>query len=83
MFRLKNQIDLHVSKIQEVREVMAGSQPDQTLINERILSQLDAIGKDSTAIKESSAPAAQSKGRKATVRGTSSSSFNGSFTEGD
>ena len=60
-------------------EVMAGSQPDQTLINERILSQLDAIGKRLNAIEESSASAARPKARKVTA----SSSLNGSSTEGD
>ena len=65
------------------REVTAGSQPDQTLINERILSQLDAIGKRLTAIEQSSASAARPKAKKVTVRDTASSSLNGSFSEGD
>ena len=65
------------------REVMAGSQLDQTLINERILSQLDAIGKRLTAIEQSSASAARPKAKKVAVRGTASSSLNGSFFEGD
>ena len=65
------------------REVMAESQPDQTMINERILSQLDAIGKRLTAIKKISASAAQPKAKKVIVRGTASSSLNESFTEGD
>ena len=76
----KNLTDLHISKIQEVT---AESQPDQTLINERILSQLDAIGKRLTAIEQSLASAAWPKAKKVTVRGTASSSLNGSFTEGD
>ena len=60
------------------------SQPDQTVINDRILAQLDAIGKRLTAIEESSASAAQPKAKKVTVsRGTASSSLSGSFTEGD
>ena len=57
------------------REVMAGSQLDQTLINERILSQLDAIGKRLTAIEQSSASAARPKAKKVTVTGTASSSL--------
>ena len=65
------------------REVTARSQPDQTLINERILSQLDATGKRLTAIEQSSASAARPKAKKVTVRGTASSSLNGSFSEGD
>ena len=65
------------------REVTAGSQPDQTLINERILSQLDTIGKRLTAIEQSSASAARVKAKKVAVRGTASSSLNGSFFEGD
>ena len=65
------------------REVTAGSKPDQTLINERILSQLDAIGKRLTAIEQSSASAARPKAKKVTVRDTASSSLNGSFSEGD
>ena len=65
------------------REVTAESQPDQTLINERILSQLDTIGKRLTAMEQSSASAARPKAKKVTVRGTASSSLNGSFTEGD
>ena len=61
-----------------------GSQPDQTLINERIFTQLDAIGKHLTGIEESSTSAAQPKAKKVAVsRGTASSSLNGSFTEGD
>ena len=62
---------------------MAESQPDQTMINERILSQLDAIGKRLTAIEQSSASAARPKAKKVIVRGTASSGLNGSFTEGD
>ena len=67
------------------REVTVGSQPDQTnQINERILTQLDAIGKHLTAIEESLASAARPKAKKVTVsRGTASSSLNESFTEGD
>ena len=57
------------------REVTAGSQPDQTLINERILSQLDTIGKRLTVIEQSSASAALPKVKKVTVRGTASSSL--------
>ena len=65
------------------REVTAGSQPDQTLINERIFSLLDAIGKNLTAMEQSSTSAARSKAKKDTVRGTASSSLNGSFSECD
>ena len=65
------------------REVTAGSQLDQTLINERILSQLDTIGKHLTAIEQSSASAARPKAKKVTVMGIASSSLNGSFSEGD
>ena len=66
------------------REVTVASQPDQTVINERILAQLDAIGKRLTAIEESSASAARPKAKKVTVsRGTASSSLSGSFIEGD
>ena len=46
------------------KEVTAESQPDQTLINERIHSQLDAIGKPLTAIEQSSASAARPKAKK-------------------
>ena len=66
------------------REVTVASQPDQTVINERILAQLDTIGKRLTAIEESSASAARPKAKKVTVsRGTASLSLSGSFTEGD
>ena len=58
-------------------------QPDQNVINERILTQLDAIGKRLTAIEESSASAARPKAKKVVVRGSASSSLNGSFTKGD
>ena len=50
-------------------EATVGSQPDQTLINEQILTQLDAIGKP--------------KAKKLVVKGSASSSLNGSSTEGD
>ena len=57
------------------REDTVGSQPDQTPINARILTQLDAIG---------SASAARPKAKKVVVpRGNASSSHNGSFNEGD
>ena len=46
------------------KEVTAESQSDQTLINERVLSQLDAIGKRLTAIEQSSASAARPKAKK-------------------
>ena len=59
------------------------SQPDQKLINERILTQLDAIGKRLTAIEKSSASAARPKAKKVVVTGSASSSLNGSITEGD
>ena len=66
------------------REVTVANQPDQTVINDRILAQLDAIGKRLTVIEESSASAARPKAKKVTVtRGTASSSLSGSFTEGD
>ena len=71
------------SHFKNLRSREVGSQPDQTLINERILSQLDAIGKRLTAIEQSSASAARPKAKKVTVRSTASSSLNGSFTEGD
>ena len=58
-------------------------QPDQNVINERILTQLDAIGKRLTAIEESLASAARPKAKKVVVRGSASSSLNGSFTKGD
>ena len=58
---------------------MAESQPDQTMINERILSQLDAIGKCLTAIEKSSASAARPKAKKVIVRGTASSSLEWKF----
>ena len=66
------------------REDVAGNQPDQALINERILTQLDAIGKHLTAIAKCSASAAPPKAKKViATRGTASSSLNGSFVEGD
>ena len=86
MFRPKNfkkSDRLSRFKNSRSREVMVESQPDQTLINERILSQLDAIGKCLTAIEKSPASAARPKAKKATVRGTASSSLNGSFTACD
>ena len=46
------------------REDTVGSQLDQTLINEQILSQLDAIGKCLTAIQKCLASAAQPKAKK-------------------
>ena len=58
-------------------------QPDQKLINERILTQLDAIGKRLTAIEKGSASAARPKAKKVVGRGSASSSLNGSITEGD
>ena len=70
------------SRFKNSRKVTVGSQPDQTVINERILTQLDVIGKRLTAIEESSASAAQPKAKKVTVF-TASSSLSGSFTEGD
>ena len=39
------------------REDIAASQPDKALINERILTQLDALDKRLTAIEKSSASA--------------------------
>ena len=57
---------------------------DQTLINEWILTQLDAIGKHLTAIENSLASAARPKAKKVAVsRGSASSSLNGSSIEGD
>ena len=64
-------------------EATVGSQPDQTLINERILTQLDAIGKRLTAIEKGSASAARPKAKQLVVKGSASSSLNGSPTEGD
>ena len=54
-----------------------GSQPDQALIIEWILTQLDAIGKRLTAIEQNSASAARPKAKKlASASGTASSSLN-------
>ena len=59
-----------------------GSQLDQALINEQILSQLDAISKSLTATTK--APAAWPKARKSvSVKGTASSSLNRSSVESD
>ena len=60
----KNQTDLHVSKIQDLGRIRLESQPDQILINEWILTQLDAIGKCLTAIEKSSASAARPEAKK-------------------
>ena len=75
---------MHSFKNSRTRGDTVGSQPDQTLINEWILTQLDAIGKCSTATEKSLASAAWPKAKKVVVsRGSASSSLNGSFTEGD
>ena len=66
------------------REDTVGSQPDQTLINERIHTQLDAIGKHLIVIERSLVSAARPKAKKVVVpRGTASSSLNRSYSEGD
>ena len=63
---------------------MAGSQLDQVLIHEQILTQLDAIGKLLTAIEKGVVSAARPKAKKFVVpRGTASSSLHGSSNEGD
>ena len=63
---------------------MVRNQPDHTLINERILTQLDTIGKRLTAIEKSSAFAALPKAKRVIAsKGPASSSLNGSFTESD
>ena len=64
-------------------EVTVGSQPDQTLINEWILTQLDRIGRRLTAIEKGSVSAARPKAKKLVVQGSASSNLNVSFTEGD
>ena len=50
-------------------EDVAGSQPDQALINEWIRTQLDAIGKHFTAIEKCSASAAGPKAKKLLLLG--------------
>ena len=61
---LKNQIDLHVSKVQEVGRLRLEVNWIRSLINKWILSQLDVIGKRLTAIEQGSASAARPKAKK-------------------
>ena len=51
-------------KNSRLHEITVGSQPDQTLINEPILTQLDAIGKRLTAIENCLAFAPRPKAKK-------------------
>ena len=64
--------------------VSTGSQPDQALINERILTQVDTIGKGLTSIEQNSASVHRPKAKKVVSdRGTASSSLTEAVIEGD
>ena len=78
----KNSILHPVASTSKMSDQREEKLPDQALINQRILSQLDAIGKRLTVIEHKSASPAKPKAKKLTKKkGTASSSLKHSSVE--